>query len=98
MRDACPVLGCQHVVQTQQRVVGYRRLNCPDIDPGTAQVARRQCIEQRGFIMNAAARRGDEKRACLHAGKLGRTHQPTGAGIQRAMQLDHVGALQQRRQ
>ena len=76
-------------------MVRRRRLNCPDIEASTGQMPAHQRLMQRGFIMDAATRGGDEHGTFFHLEKASRikhVHRLRGAGT---MHRDNVGLRQQ---
>ena len=72
-----------------------RRLLVPDVDAGAAQLARLQRRIERGLVGDAAARRGHEDGALLHAGDGRRIdHAQRFAGA-RTVDRDEIGLREQ---
>src|SRR5262250_1871599 len=55
-----------HVLEVQDRVVRGRGLVFPDVEPGGAELAARERLEERALVLDRAARGVDVDRAGLH--------------------------------
>ncbi len=78
-----------------ERVVGRRRLVFEDVQPGAAQVARRQGGDE-GLLVDHRPTRGvDQESTFPHALERPRIDQMMGRLIQRHMHADDVGLLEQ---
>ena len=66
MRDPGGVKSRDDIRQFQQRMIERRRLRVPHVESGAAEMTRENRIGQRRFVVNPAARGGDQNRAVLH--------------------------------
>ena len=65
--DAGGMRARHHVIELQQRMIGRRRLFCPDVEAGAGDFAGAQRVQQRVLVVNKTARGGDEKGMRLRA-------------------------------
>jgi hypothetical protein len=56
-----------HFIELQQRMIGRRRLFCPDVEAGAGDFSGAQRLQQRILVVNKTARGGDEKGMRLRA-------------------------------
>src|SRR5262245_16224114 len=84
------------VLEVQERVVRGRGLVVPDVEPGGAELATGQRLEERALVLDGAARGVDVDRARLHeADRLLVDHVPR-LGRERRVARQHVDLGQQR--
>src|SRR5262245_19490747 len=94
--DAGDVRRARHVLEAQDRIVRGRRRVFPDVEPGGAERAARQRLEERALVLDGAARRVDVDRARLHeADRLLVDHVPR-LGGERGVTREHVDLRQER--
>ena len=86
--------GQRHVLHARQRMVRLERLGMKNVEPGMADMAAREGVEQGRFIDQRAARGVDQDRAGLDACEPLGVEQAAGLVVQCEMQRDHVGPRQ----
>src|SRR5262249_49909491 len=74
---------------------GNRRLLLEDIEPGSLQNARLQCINQRALINNRTTRGIDQNATAFHHFKLALADKVTSLRVEWAMNAYEIGLLQQ---
>src|SRR6266851_5261138 len=85
----------QHVIELQQRMVRRRRFLGPDVETRSSDRFVAQCFKQCAFIMDKAARRGDEIGMRLHSCEFARADHGAALFGQRTGDPDVVRAAQQ---
>ena len=88
------VVGGNHVVELQQRMIDGRRLHRPHVESGSAQMALLQRLAKGLLVVDAAPGRRDEHGARLHGGDRRVVYQPAGGFGERRMYGHHVGLAQ----
>src|SRR6516225_3939576 len=95
LRDTGRVRARQHIIKLQQRMFRRRRFAGPDVEAGARNALPAQRLKEGGFVVNEAARRGDEISVRPHQRKLVPTDHAAAFGGQRAIDRDVVGTAQE---
>src|SRR5215831_8186122 len=94
--DPGDVRRAHHVLEVQNRIVRGRRLVLPHVEPGGAELAARQRLEEGALVLDGAARGVDVDGAGLHEpDRLLVDHVPR-LGSERRVTREHVDLWQER--
>ena len=95
-RDPGSMIGGDHIVEGQERVLQRRWLDIPDIDPGPGNLPGFQGRCQGSFLNDATAGRGNEKGIARHQGQFALANHAPGLGIVGTMDGDEIALCQER--
>jgi hypothetical protein len=95
-RDPGGVIGSNHVVEGQKRMLQRGRLDVPDIDPSPGNLLRLQGCGQGSLLNDTTTGRGDEVGIALHQCQFALANQAPGLGIIRTVDGNEIALRQER--